>query len=51
MLLFKRVDDIKVFDICVGYIATAVLTTVVGKAAYEIGKRGERRKATEKKDA
>lgn len=45
MLLFKRVDDIKVFDICIGYIGVAVLATVVGKTSYEIGRRrGERGK-------
>lgn len=39
MLLFKKVDDIKVIDICVGYVCTAILTGVVSKASYAIGKR------------
>lgn len=39
MLLFKKVDDIKVIDICVGYVCTAILTVIVSKTSYAIGKR------------
>lgn len=39
MLLFKKVKDVTVLDVYVGYGCNAVLMCIVGGVAYTIGKR------------